>query len=476
MSHRKLILLVLSVVVSGGAVWFGLSAIQTHRTVIAYLPGRPDLVSWADELQEGVARNDRGSRGFWRSQTSLAKLAVLYHANGFFEEAIHCYEALQQLQPKEARWPHLKTCILAESGRLDEALTTCRRTLVLAPEYLPARIRLGDILLKSNDTASAARAYREALRADAGNPYALLGLARCDIVVQDWERARAHLAEATSLHPDFVGGLSLLVTVYEHFGDVAGATDLKARIGRHEFVDLPDPWLNQIMEECFDPYRLSVTAAVAAAAGDNATARRRLERAISLAPRHAPYRRQLARLLGQTGELAEAREQLERAVDAEPGDADAWLLLVQMLAQSGDVNGAQRALAKALASCPASPSLHIEFGRRLNALGRREEAMNEFRTAYRLRPSEAAPLVELALIYYALQRPDEAVAALKEALEKQPDHPIALGTLTLITISAGDEAGARAYWQRVQQQPSTPTQVVNAIQQAFQQQFGTPLR
>jgi len=53
--------------------------------------------------------------------TGLIALSRLYHANGFFNEALQCYAGLQRLQLGEARWLHLKASILAGFGRLDEA-------------------------------------------------------------------------------------------------------------------------------------------------------------------------------------------------------------------------------------------------------------------------------------------------------------------------------------------------------------------
>ena len=465
----------LLLVVLLGVGWSGWWAARQHAIVARHLPARPELGTWPSELVDKIAAGEGKARGYFRPASGLVSLSRLYHANGFYPEALQCYAGLRQLDPANARWLHLPACILAEFGRLEEARPWEERAVVLAPDYLPARLRLGDILLKDNQTAAAAQAYALALGRDPGNPYALLGLARCALVGADWTKAREHLRAAISAHPDFIGALSLLVTVSEHLGETAEVAALKAAIGKREFSDLTDEWVASLVEECQDAYRLSVAAAVANATGDAATTRRLLERAIALAPATSSYRRQLAALLSREGNLRLAREHLEKAVTSTPDDADCWLFLVQNLNAMGEPVRAEQTLAKGLSACPLSPSLHLERARWWSQAGRPEEAIAEFRESYRLRPSEASPLVELATVYFSTGRVEEATGALREALRKQPDHPIALATLALIAISQGDEGGARGWWNRVRLQPATPPQAVSSIRQAFQQQFGWSL-
>lgn len=454
---------------------FAWHAAADHRAIVASIPECPDLVDRAGELRDRISQDDRTARGFFAAAAAYARLAQLYHANGLFDEALACYDGLQRLQPREPRWPHYRACILADFGRLDEAVLSRKQAIALAPTYVPAHLRLGDILLKQNQSTAAGKAYEDALRLDPNNAYALLGLARCAIRRDNWERARELLAAGISAHPEFVGGLSLMVTVSERLNDPATAAACRQAIGRREFVDVPDPWADQVMISCYDAYRLSVAAAVASAAGDHRLARTRLERAIELAPAAGNYHRQLANLLTQAGDPGAARGHLERAVELDPKDATSWLYLVQNLVAAGEMMQASRVLQAGLNTCPESPSLHLERAQQLKAAGQLDGALAEFRESYRLRPSESAPLVEMAAIHFSAGRPEEAASLLHEALEKQPEQPIALAMLALIAISADDEPAARAWWSRVRRQSSTPAPIANAIRQAYQQRFARPL-
>jgi tetratricopeptide (TPR) repeat protein len=474
MTRARLLLTLFAAAVFGTAGWWGWRNTSRQHTVARHLPAVPVLSGWPATLADQIADAENEARSWSKSVSGLVALSRLYHANGFFSEALLCYEGLQRLEPREARWPHLAAGIQALYGRVEVAGPLYRRATELAPDYLPAWIRLGDVLVKANQPAEAARVYEAALQRLPNHPYALLGLARCAMARGDWVGARTSLNEAVARHPDFIGALSLLVTVSEHFNDRPTADALRERIGRREFTDLPDPWLDELADVCFDAYRLSVTAAIASSAGDPTRALELLDAAIALAPRNSSFRRQAAQIHVNGRNFAAARAHLEQAVAANAADSDAWLLLISTLRELGQNDAAVSALSRGLVHCPLSPSLRLEYARWLKATGRLEEAATEFRRGYELRPSEASPLVELAQVLFATGRDQDALAALHLALERQPGHPMAQATLTFHAISQRDEATALRRWADVRGQPKTPAEVVQGLRQAFQQQFGRP--
>lgn len=475
MTRARLLLMLLAValLVAGG--WWKVLSKQHQRLVAQYLPVTPSLQGWPDELGQRLTAAEAKSRNWRQAMEGLSELAALYHANGFYPEALLCYDGLRTIQPREARWPHLQAAILADFGRTDEALPLRRRAARLAPDYLPALLREGDVLLKANLPADAQAAYETVLRKIPDEPYALLGLARCALARDDWTAARAHLQAALRQNPDFIGALSLLVTVNERLGDTAAADETRTQIAGREFTDLPDPWLDELADVCFDAYRLSVSAVIARTAGNTSRALALLERATALAPRVSSYFRQAAQIYLADRDYGSAKWKLEQAVAVNPADADAWMLLLSALRGLGQEPAAVAALQKALAHNPESPGLHLERARWLKTQNRLTEAIAEFRLSHSLRPSEATPLVELANTAFAADRAAEGLAALREALARQPGHPLALVSLTFYHIVSGDEAAARRHWAEIRAQPKTPAAMVEDLRQAFRRQFGREL-
>jgi tetratricopeptide (TPR) repeat protein len=423
-------------------------------------------------LAERAATAEKSARGFSAPVDGLAQLSRLYHANGFFDEALLCYEGLQRVRPHEARWPHLAASILANYGRLDEAQPLYTRAVALAPGYLPSRLRLGDVLLKANRTTDAARVYTDVLALNADNPYALLGLARCALAADDWGKAREQLQRAIAANPEFIGGLSLLATIEEHSGRLADADAIRARVNKREHLDVADPWLDGLLDDCYDPYRLSVAAAVASFRADTATAERYLLRAIEFSPAPAAYYRQLANLYVGMQNLESAKRSFERATALAPTDSDAWALYVKLLNDAGDRPAAYRTVTAGLAKCPDSPALHYAYGHMLHEDGRYPQALAELQQAKRLRPSEANAYLEIAAIHFRAGEIEAGLEQMRAVLDVQPDHPAALLTLANVAIERGDAAEARALIRRSRLQPKITAQDLGRLTSAYRQKFG----
>lgn len=472
MKRRAVWLIVVAVVATAAAAWFGQRRATEYKLAARSIPPVPALDGKPAELNESITTAHSRAQSWLHAKSGLIELSRLFHANGFFPEALACYEGLRQTEPANARWPHLEASIMANFGRMDEALPLSQKAIELDPKYIPARLRLADVLLKTNRVAEAANAYSEVLRQEPAEPYALLGLARCDMSRNDWPKANERLQAAITQHPNFVGALSLLVTVSERLGDRAAAAVYSTRMGPGIFTDLPDPWLDELSNVCFDAYLLSVAASKANFAGNRPAALNLIYRAIALAPELSTYRRQAGQYLIEDQNYSEARHQLEKAVAVNPTDSDSWLRYIEALRGTGDARAVAQAVSAGLANCPQSSGLRLEHARALKAANRLDEAIAEFRYSNELRPSEATPLVELATTYIAAGRMPEAAESLNRALERQPDHPLAIATLAFVAISMNDEAEAVRRMKQLVAQSRTPPDLMGKLNQAFQQQFG----
>ena len=458
--------LVAALLVVAGGKW------GEHTRIAASLPPRPELTGKPTDLVERIDESDAKARDFTGARTALAELSGLYHANGFLAEALQCYAMLREIEPREARWAHLAGSLLASAGRLDEAEPMYRRATELAPDYLPARLRLGDVLLKGNRTTDAAQVYTDVLARWPEQPYALLGLARVAIAGQNWTEARAWLRRSIAADPEFVGGLSLLVTVDERLGENAEAAALRERINHREFVDLEDPWAEALLDDCYDPYYLSVAAAVAVFRGQASVAERWLQRAIALSDSPAPYHRQLGKLYFTDKNYPAARRSFEEATRLAPTDSDAWAMLVNLLLAMSERAQAYQTVARALAHCPESRALHFAYGRMLNEDGRYAQAIGELQEAKRLGPGESNAYVELAQVYFRRGEIEAGLAEMKAALGVQPDHPLALVVLARDSVRQGDRTAAESWIRKMRGAARVRPEDLTLVLAEFRDRFG----
>jgi len=461
-------------VLAATAVIAGAWTLWRRQIVISNLP--PVVTTANGELAEQIGAAENEAHSFAHSVRGLIKLSRLYHANGDYDQALQCYAALRRLEPGNAKWPHLEANLVALYGRMEDAIPREARAVELAPDYVPARLRLAAEYQKSGHGKEARAAFNEVLTRAKDNPYALLGIALCDVQDDDWHGASDALRRAIGANPEFIGAMSLMVTVYDHFGDDEHAEALRQTIGRREFIDLEDPWQDELMDDCYDAYRISVVAAVQNFAGHSDVALALLRRSIELEPQASTYHRQYGNLLFKGGILPEARSELETAVQLNATDNDAWLLLYQVEQAMQDMPAASATLMRALANCPKSASLHLERAHLMRAQGNVEAEAYELHQTFVADMRDGRPLEELALLYLRLNRVGDAVTELKEALLRQPENPHAIAMMTFCWIQAGDEAAATRWWtEHVLRQPRMPVGLKQSLQQEFQQKFGHPL-
>ncbi len=448
-------------------------ATAARDEVATRLPALPDLSSANPALVERISAADTKALSRSNPIAGLIELSRLYHANGYLDTAMIAYRGLAELQPTEARWPHLHANILAGYGRAAEALALWQRTLELAPDYLPARLRYADLLLKDNQTAAAEAAYEAALKVDSNNPYALLGLARIDFEAQRWNDARRRLEKVVG-QTNYTLGYDLIVTLYEQLGLTERAEAIRGQArASGAYRDPEDPWLDEILPDSYDPFMLALEAGTKGRRGQPAAAIALLQKAIAVAPTDLSAHFQLANLYYEQRKIDEARELYIRCTQLDPEFADGWARLSDLYAQTAKPTEAARALEAGLEACPDSPGLHLMKARRQRAVGEYGPALTSYRKSISLRPNEPDAYLELGIALIDFGRRDMGMQQIQLALETDPANPTALGILTFNAIELGQQPEAAALLQRVNAQPVFDPQQFRQLQAAYRQKFGT---
>jgi tetratricopeptide (TPR) repeat protein len=449
-------------------------AAQTRAAWTAARPARPDLGKWPESFRARIASVDARVAAPTRDLAALGELARLYHANGFLSEAEQAYRGLLGFDPAEPRWPHLLAALLAEYGRLEEALPWLRKTTELAPGYAPARLRLANALVKLNRPDEATAAYGALLAVSPNHSHALLGLARLDLGAERLDLARGKLEAALATDPKFSTAHSLLATVHERLGNEEAAKTRRALATAHgRFREAPDPWFEGLTADCYDVYRLQVIAAGHSAAQAWREALPLLERALALAPDNAGTHRQLGKVLLGLGEFSRARTLLERAVALEPRNPAAYLDLVGAHRATNDLPAGLRSLENGLALCPEDAGLHYEFALGLLATRRLEEAASHLERARRLNPEKPLAARDLISTYFRLNREREAATVIEESLAQHPNFPPFLVMAARYRIMKGDATVAEPLIMRARAAGALPVDLTG-LSADFQRRFGRP--
>ena len=440
--------------------------------ILTSLPERPDLSGFPDRLHQRIENAELQALSGKDPVSGLADLARVYHANGFYEEASVCYQVLAVCEPQEGKWPHLLAEILSSYGQLQEAHPWREKAVELAPDYVPALVRLGDVNLKQNALADAESLYQRALKVEPDNAYALVGLARLDVIRNQFENARGRLETAIKVS-DLRIGADLLATVYQELGLKTRAEAIRGLSkGSGSFSDIPDAWIAELYAESFDTFQIAVAAGMAERGGNIPGAIRLLQRAIQLAPEDATLHFQLGLIYRGQGSTQQAMESFIRSTELDPDFADGWFHLAGIYTEVKNIEGENVTLATGLFHNPDSPGLHLSNGLRLKRAGQYPAAIREVEKAIELRPEEANPYVELATLYIIESRYSEGIRLLNQALAIESLHPLALSTIAIFHISEGNEAEARRALQKVELQPRISREDRVELVSKFTQKFG----
>lgn len=467
-----LILVTLLVLALLGGGWWWHDRTQMRNAVVERLPMVPALEGALTALRARIEAADLKALSIGSSQEGLVELSQLYHANGYLDRAIQCYQALAQLDPTEPRWLHLHASILAGFGQAAPALSLWNQSIALAPEFLPAQLRRADLLLKDNQTNAAETAYRAVLELERDNAWAQLGLARIELEAENFKDARRRLERIVQI-TNYSLGYDLIVSLYERLGLEREAEAIRGReMASGAYRDPTDPWLDALMSDCYDSFRLALEAGAKARHGDMDTARTWLERSITVAPNDVSAHFQLAGFLLEQRDTEGAATHYRRCTELDPQFADGWAQLSALYARMGNNVESQRQLEEGLKNCPDSPGLYRMKARRLRDNGQAGAAIMAFRTAIKLRPNEPDPHLELGTTLLGMDRRAEGIAQIREALVWDPLNPTGLGIMAFNAIEQGDQTQASQWLSTIDRQPRFERAQASRLHDVYREAFG----
>ncbi len=469
-ARKSIILLVLLLVITGG---FYIKAHLTRNSVAKQTPSIPDLSEHPESLTEAVMSVYSSFELGVSPEKAIGKLASLYHSNGYIQQALECYDLLLKLDPESGKWPHLKATILSGYGRSKEAATYWDLSIARDGNYFSARVQLGNALTKLEDWDTARSVFREALKAWPREPYALVGIGRVEYETGNFEAAKSYLEQAAR-QSQLKIGIDLLATVYQRLDNPERAKALLGGTSIGSYPQLPDPWLLEIYDYCFDSYLLSVAGGHAAHAGNLPDGIRLLQRAVNLDSSNPMIHYQLGSLYVESGDLTSAESSFQSSIRISPEFSDGWIQLFELYRKKGDRSAAINALAKGYKNCPGSPGIVLELAELKSEAKQWNEAIDLYKKSIHLRPNEAGAYLGLARAYSSLDRPQESIAEMEKALQYEPAHPSALSSVAFWAIVTNNQAKAEDYLRRIDAQPRIPAEDRRQLLQKFSEQFGTP--
>jgi len=149
--------------------------------------------------------------------------------------------------------------IAQNENDLPGAETELRSVLITEPGYVPARLALASSLFKSGDEDGAQKEYLAVLKIEANQPQASLGIARIELQRGNDDAAVARLDELLAVHPESTAAAALFAQVLERLGQKDRAVAVAQWSLQKPESPLADPWMAELLSDCYDIQRLSIT-------------------------------------------------------------------------------------------------------------------------------------------------------------------------------------------------------------------------
>jgi tetratricopeptide (TPR) repeat protein len=317
--------------------------------------------------------------GCWLAHHNLGALLA---QQGKLPEAIGHYEAALQLKPDFAEAENNLGNALARLGRGPEAVAHYKRALHLAPDDATTLDNLGTLLTHLGKSQEAILCFEQALRLEPDNAKAHNNLARVLDQAGRGPEAIAHYEAAVHLRPD----------------DVEAHNNLGALLAQ---------------------------------SGRLAEAVKHFEAALRFKPDYAEAHKNLGLALAQSGRLQDALVHEEVAVRIEPDFTEAYCCLGNILTELGRLPEAIDAFETALRLKPDYAEAHNSLGIILGRAGRQPEAVAHFDAALRFKPDYAEAHNNLGIVLAQSGQLREAIVQFEAALRLNPDFAAARQALEL---------------------------------------------
>ena len=353
-------------------------------------------------------------------------LCMLYQAYDQKEMAEACYLRARALEPEVFEWAYYLGIAQKDLSRPNDAIGSFREAVRLNPGFLPARLKLAEVLHVAKEYPQSKKLYRSVIAIDPDLATAHFGLGQVLSSQGLREEAMDEFRAACRLAPAFGAAHYALAMAYRASGDQAGAADQLAQHKRAPDAMPPEDWyVVRLAGLNRGPAFRMIRATRLRAIGRTAEAIAELEASAALDPNNEAVRAALVEAYWQTGAFDRAESNYREALRINPSSKCRTQFAMVLIDQIRYPE-ALEVLKKALELSPLDPQAHTQLGRVYEHDRRPEDAVREYRAALAADPHSRAANFLLGQALVKTGMAAEGIRCLEQTLdpidEKTPGY------------------------------------------------------
>lgn len=429
-----------------GCVWFFVGVAVVAWAQVPTLP----LDQYPATVRAQITQAYNEAKAKPQHAAALGQLGMVLQAYNEQQRAAECYLRAHRLAPQEMRWAYYAGLAQAALGQTAEAIA------LLQPltEYLPAQLKVADLLLAQNQPREAEALYLAATKKHVASAWAWYGLGRTQAARQDGA-AVASLERALVLAPRFGAVHYALALVLRDAGRVGKAREHLALYQEYKLLRpaADDPLQEAVAALNHSAEGLLNRGVLLEAEGDLPGSVAAHEKALAVDPTLTQAHINLIQLYGRLAQPELAEKHYQSVLRLNPRLAEAHYNIGVVWLAASNSAAAQAAFTRAVESNPHYAEAHYNLG----VLALREQklavAAEHFRTALEANPNFRPAHFEWGRILVAQQQLDEAIRHFEQTLTPEDhDTPRYLYALGATWVRAGQREKGLAYLRQARTQ------------------------
>lgn len=425
------------------------------------LPDLPTLtiVNFRPQIRDQVQKAYEEVRAKPRNADANGRMGMLLHAFSQFESAELCYRRARLLDSNRFQWAYYLGLTQALDGKNQEASQTLLDATRLNPQYLPARLKLAEVLITLGRMDESQAVLESIAKDDPQFAPAYYWLGRVDSAKGHVPASIEQYRKACQLWPTFGTAHYALALVYQGTGATAEAREHMAAYQKYKADGDPqpeDPLLEAVrsLDNTALAHLMKGVDLENAGQLDGAIAEH--EEAVKQDPKMAQAHANLIALYARAGRADRAEAEYRATVAINPNLPQSHYDYGVLLVSQRRYREAEDAFRKALESSPNYAEAHSNLGAMLELRGKSEEAIQHYQAAVDNKPQFRMAHFQLGHLLLMKKRTGEAITQLTQTLGPEDgDTPRCMYALGVAYAEAGDYASAERYLKEAGQRANT---------------------
>ncbi len=341
------------------------------------------------------------------SGQATGRLGMVLEAHTLYEPAVPAFQRAIRLEPKEFAWRYYLAIAIEHTSRPEDALAAVSDALRIRPDYTPAVLKRGALLLKLGRFQESAAVLEPLLAQNPGSAETLYTLGRVKFAQGDFTAAEDLYRRACEAFPTYGAAWFGLAEAGRRLGHTA-ESDKDFRLAE-SYKDRKPPAGDQLLGEV---QKLSTGIETRLTAAKRLMDRRQFDEASRI------YKEVLTR---------------------HPDNPDCLVNLLYMaqFPNQSSPEEVEALYATASRTSPNLPKVYLYYGTALASQGKYDKAVAAIEKGISLKPDDGEAQAWLADVMMRQHRPAEAIEHYRLALKVEPSFRPARLMLGQLLITTG---------------------------------------